>query len=1576
MESLTRLSSEQLALLTLMLKKRKLSSRETNSLPLAPVPRDRYLPLSFAQQRLWFIDQLEPGNAVYNCPAAVRLEGRLRLDVLEKVVNEIVRRHEALRTRFEVEAGEPIQVIDEWEPRSLEVEDLTVLGREQREAEVRRIAREEARAGFDLSRGPLLRVKVLKLAEEEHALFYTMHHIVSDGWSVGVLIREVCALYEAFSEGKPSPLEELEIQYADYAVWQRERLAGEGLEREVGYWKERLKDAAVMELPTDHPRPAGPSYRGGRERVEIGPELSEGLKRLSQREGATLFMTLMAAFKVVLMRYSGEEDVSVGTVIANRGRREVEGLIGFFVNTLVMRTDLGGNPSFRELIGREREVCLGAYARQEAPFEKLVEEINPERDLSRNPLFQVMMVLQNAGREELEMSGLKVRGIGDETVAAKFDLTLTLTEGGGGIAGSLEYSLDLYEGETIRRMTGHYERVLNEVVRDVEQRIGEIELMSEAERRQIVEEWNETGREYGEGRLVHEVIAEQARRNGEAIAVKSERGELSYGELDRRTARLARYLGNKGIGPEDVVGISTDRSAEMVIAMLGVLKSGAAYLPIEGSYPEERVRYMLEDAKVKALLTQGEAGKRWSDNRVTPQVIDLESDWEQIIEGREDGPNLKVDGDNLAYVIYTSGSTGRPKGVMVRHGGLVNYLKWASEAYRIEEGEGAPVNSSAGFDLTVTSLYGPLVSGKKVDLLDEEEGIEGLAKALSREGEYSLVKITPAHLDILAQQMEDVEMEGRARVLVIGGEELRAVRLRHWHERARGTRLINEYGPTEAVVGCCVYEVDGTEGVREAVPIGKPIANAQIYILDEELRPVPIGVRGEIYISGAGLARGYLGKPELTADRFIPNQFGRVGGELLYRTGDVGRYLSDGNIEFMGRVDEQVKVRGYRIELGEIEAALNEHQGVEQSVVVARENERGDKRLIAYVVGEAMAATAELKKHVRMRLPEYMIPDVIMALEKMPVTANGKVDRKRLPSAKGADRHAEREYVGARTPVEEMVANIFEDVLRGDRVGVHDNFFEIGGYSLLATQVVSRARKMLGVEIGVKRIFETPTVEGLAQLIENAIKTGEKDETPPLVRAPRGGLLPLSFAQQRLWFLDRLAPNNPFYNISSALRLEGRLNLEALEFAINEIIRRHEVLRTRIEVEAGEPVQTIDEWKFRRLAVEDLTNLNQEDREAEVRRMASEEARTGFDLSRGPMLRMKVLKLEEEQHVVLFTMHHIVSDGWSMGILIREFGALYRAHSIGYAREEAPLEELPIQYADYAIWQRNLLQGEVLERQLGYWRQQLADLAPLELPTDYPRPAVTSHYGASLRLELSVELSQRLRELSRSGGATLFITLLAAFQTLLMRYSGREEIAVGSPIANRTRAETEALIGFFANTLVLRTRVEGGLSFQELLGRVREVCLGAYAHQDLPFERLVEELRPERVLGEMPLFQVMFVVQNAPVPSLELPDLALTVLDADLGWAKFDLYGVVTEVGRQLQVSFIYNSEIFSRTRISRMIGHFKTLLESIVENPYKAVSQLPMITPEEHQAIIAASAPSKNRRPRRSVQTQELQKS
>ena len=1528
-ERLEKLSPAERALL--LKASREKSSRLEKSKSIPRRARRTESPLSFAQQRLWFFDQLAPNSPLYNIPFALRLSGELRVDVLRRTLTEIARRHDILRTRFGLRGDKPAQIIDSPAEVALPLIELSGLEEQRREEQARSLAREEAQRPFDLTRGPLWRTALLRLGDREHIALFTMHHAVSDDWSLRVLVNEVAALYEAYLNGEDSPLPEVEIQYADYAEWQREYLAGGSLEAEAGYWKTQLRDVAVLDLPTDHARPAAPSYWGGTEKVEIGKALSEGLKRLGQREGATLFMALMAAFKVLLMRYSGEEDLVVGTSVANRTRGEVEGVIGFFANTLAIRTDLSGNPSFRETIRRVREVALGAYAHQEAPFEKLVEVVNPERVLSRSPLFQVLMTLQNTRLGELEIRGLKICCVEWEPGTSKLDLTLNLTEERECLSGGLEYSLDLFEVETIRRMIRHFERLVAEVVRDAEQRIEEIELISAAEKRQIIEEWNETAAPYPQDRCIHELLADQAGRTPDRISLVGEGQVVSYRELNRRAGRLAAYLRRLGVGPEVVVGLCLGRSVEMVVAVLGVLKAGGAYLPLDVESPLERLSFILEDSGAGVVLTEQKLEGRLP--AFGGQTICLDLEQMRINEERTREPESGVRSENLAYVIYTSGSTGRPKGVMAPHKGLCNLAEVEKRVFKLGDQSRVLQFASLSFDASVWEIFGALAAGGSLHIYARERAMPGddLGNIL-REDQITTVTLPPTVLAALAQE-ELIHLQ----TLIAAGEACAMEIVEKW---AGGRKFFDAYGPTEATV--CASMSKCAAGSNRRPTIGRPIANTRIYILDREMKPVPIGVRGDLYLSGVGVTRGYLGSPGLTAERFVPNPFGDAGRERLYRTGDVARYLSDGSIEFIGRVDDQVKIRGYRIELGEIEAVLNEHPLVRQSAVVSEEDVNGSKRLVGYVAGGGGATVTELKRHVRERLPEYMVPETIILLGEMPVTASGKVDRKRLPQSLSANDPSGElgpKTVADQTPVEEIVAGIFKEMLRVVRIGRSDNFFEIGGHSLLATQLASRVRQTFGVEVGVRSMFEDATVAGMARKIEEAMRSAEKGAAPPLVRVSRAGGLPLSFAQQRLWFIDQLDPGNAAYNIPGAVKLKGRLDLNALERSVNEVVRRHEALRTRFEVEESKPVQVIDEWRPRRLEIADLTSVPREDRNEEVERIVSEEAETGFDLRRGPLLRVKVLKLDEDEHVLLYVMHHIVSDAWSMGILIREMGTLYRAYSCG---EESPLEELPIQYADFSVWQREWLQGEALENQLAYWRRQLGE-EPLatELPTDRPRPARQTHRGAQRTGRLPAALSDSLKALSLKQNCTLFMTLLAAFKILLSYLTGHTEITVGADIANRNCAEIENLIGFFVNQLALRAELPRNSTFVEFLEKVRAITLGAYAHQDLPFEKLVEALNPDRDEGRAPLFQVKVMLQNAPVEELILPELTLSPVAATTNTAKLDLLLNLHDTEDGLNTTLEYNTELFEESTARRILDRFRTLLGRIVQQPDARLQEL-----------------------------------
>jgi amino acid adenylation domain-containing protein len=1037
-------------------------------------------PLSFAQQRLWFFNQLAPGSPLYNIHAAVNLTGALNVPVLERSINEILNRHEALRTTFAVVDERPVQIVNEPFKLKLSVISLQKVGGHEQQVMERML--EEAHYPFDLTTGPLLRAKLLQLGRAEHVLLLTMHHIVADGWSMGVFVRELAALYEAYIGGRPSPLPELPIQYADFAVWQREWLEGQRLEEQLDYWKQQLAGSPpVLELPTDKPRPPVQTYRGAHETLLLSESLSRSLKELSRREGATLFMTLLTAFSTLLSRYSGQADILIGTPIANRTRAETEELIGFFVNTLVLRTRLSGEPTFRELLKRVREAALGAYEHQDMPFEKLVEELQPERSLSHSPLFQVMLDLQNAPMQALELQGLKLTPLEFDSQTAKFDLSLTMGEAETGLSGLLEYNTDLFDAATIKRMLKNFQTLLSSIAANADAPLSRLPLLAEAEKRQLLVEWNDTRTDYASAvGCIHELFEQRAEEAPHAVALCFGEQALSYGELNERANRLAHYLRRLGTGPEVLVGICLERSIEMVVGLLGILKAGGAYVPLAPTHPKERLALMLDDAQVKVLLTQESLLAQLPEHKATK--ICLDRDWTMIVEESAAHAPGRALPRNIAYVIYTSGSTGRPKGVAVSHSNLA-HSTLARISHYDEPVSAFLLLSSFAFDSSLAGLFWTLSQGGM--LVIPEEGAHQdpthLARLIDRHSISHLLSL-PALYALLLEQAADGQLS-LLRTVIVAGENCPPSLVERHRERLPQALLFNEYGPTEATVWSSVYDCGAYKEGR-SVPIGRPVANTRIYILDSHLQPVPIGVVGELYIGGDGLARGYFNHPALTAERFIPDPFGDIPGTRLYKTGDMARYLEDGNVEFTGRNDFQVKIRGYRIELGEIETAIAQHPAIKEAVVAAREVAPGNKRLVAYIVaqGEDTPTTRQLREFLKEKLPEYMLPASFMLLDELPLTATGKIDRNALPVSE-AGVEAEDSPLAPRTAVEEVLARIFAGVLSLERVGINDNFFEAGGHSLLATQVASRVREAFQMEMALRKIFEEPTVAGLAEAL-------------------------------------------------------------------------------------------------------------------------------------------------------------------------------------------------------------------------------------------------------------------------------------------------------------------------------------------------------------------------------------------------------------------------------------------------------------------------------------------------------------
>jgi len=1504
---------------------------------LRPQARPDAARLSFSQEQVWLMQQLFPESCAYNELLVLRLSGPLEPRVLNQAIHEILRRHEILRTCFCVIDGELRQRVQPLQLVNLPVAEMR--GSSPAGTELQTIVLEEVKRSFQLDRDPPVRFMLFKANEQEHFLILAAHHIVCDGASMDILVRELGLLYQAYMSGEESPLPDLPFQYADFAAWQRESL--QSWDEQLLYWRQQLAGVPVLELRGGEPRPAIMGYEGGRVSFQVPAGLVDRLKELSHQQDATLFMGVMAAYQVLLSKYSGQRDFAVGTAAANRSRKGTEDLIGFFVNTIALRTRLDSRMNFLQLLNEVRRKAIEGYEHQDVPFVKLVEELHPERDLSRTPIFQAMLVFQPPLSNQWKFDDLKFSLLEVETGIAKFDLTLRMIETSSGLQGFLEYGRDVFGPETIQRMAGHLRLLLQTMTTEPEKPIAQISMLTEAERRQLLIEWNQTQVSHPQ-QCVHQLFEGQAIQTPDAIAVECEDLRLTYGELERRANQVAHYLKKLGVAPEVRVGICVERSLEMVVGLLGILKAGGVYVPLDPAYPAERLAYMLEDAQVMILLAQSPFLGKLNGHQA--HVVPLD-DWRQFSNESEHKPSGIVASDNLAYVIYTSGSTGKPKGVMVSHSAFANHLHWRQRAYPLSAQDRFLHKASLSFDIAGWEIFAPLVAGAQLILAAPggQQDSAYLAKLIA-ERNVTVAHFNPAMLQAVLE--EPMFRTCRALKRVFCGGEAMSTGLQKLFFATVTADLHNQYGPTETTVDVLCWDCRPERPARKGVPIGRPVDNTVAYILDSDLQPVPVDVTGELYIGGHPLARGYLDLAEMTAAKFIPDPFSGQPGGRLFKTGDLVRWRADGNIEFLGRRDRQVKVRGFRIELEEIETALLSHPAMKEVAVVAHQAEDGNQRLVVYLVSEA--SHDELRDYLKGKLPEYMIPAAWVSLEKLPRTPSGKVDIQTLREAPIEEASDLQDRM--LTTVEEVLSGIWEQLLGITNVGAQENFFDMGGHSVLATRLISRVREVFDVELPLRTVFEAPTVAAMAARVESARRSGPELKFPPLKAATRAHDLPLSFAQQQMWLLHQLHPKSAAYNMATALRLEGPLDVEAVKRAFTEIARRHEVLRTRFSERDGKAIQEVLPPAPVDVLILDLEKLPESERLEEAQRRAQEEAMLPFDLACGPMLRVQLLRLGQEQHVLLATLHHIAGDGWSTGILVRELMHFYGAYA---RKEKSPLPELSVQYADFAVWQREWLQGELLEKQLAYWRERLSSLEPLELPMDHVRPARMSHQGGSVHFKLPMELTGKLKVLCRRHGVTQFMSMLAAFQVMISKYAARESVAVGTPIANRNHAEIEGLIGFFANTLVLETNLSGNHDFAQVLKRVRQVTLDAYQHQDVPFEKLVEELAPQRELSRSPLFQVMLAMQNTEQQELQLSELKVSSFEIESESAKFDLLLTLNEKVGGIQGKLVYARDLYEAATIERMVEHLRLVLEKMVNEPEVRIGEVSLLSGEERQQVL-----------------------
>ncbi|MFF7652578.1 amino acid adenylation domain-containing protein, partial [Streptomyces sp. NPDC007983] len=1476
--------------------------------PPVPVARDGGpLPLSYAQRRLWFAAELDPESTEYNSGGAVRLTGPLDVASLRRALDALVARHESLRTTFAEADGEAVQLVRPAAPVDLPVVECAP-------ADVPGRIRAALGGVFDLLTGPLLRPTLLRVAEEEHILVLAMHHMITDGWSMGVALRELDQLYRG------AELPPLALQYADFAAWQRERLTPDALAAGLEHWRTRLAGAPVLELPTDRPRPAERTWAGALAQFEVPAEVAARFTEVCRERGVTLFMGLVAAVQLVLSRYSGQQDVVVGTVTSGRDRAELESLIGFFVNTVALRTRIDERGSVAGLLADVRETVLDAFAHDEIPFDRVVDAVVSERDPSRSPLVQALVSMETPPAPTTG-AGLTWRDQPFDVDTAQFELAVDFAVHDGALTGMINYNTGLFDEATIRQLGAHLAAVLTEMA-DPDKPLSAVRMLTSEEEHTLTRGWNDTAAEVP-APLLPELFAAQAARTPDAVALVHGDERLTFAELDRAAGRLAHRLRERGAGPDTIVGVCAERGTDVIVALLGILRAGAACLPIDPAYPADRVRHMLSDSGAATVLVQEHLAGRFADHAGTLLTLDRGAD------GAPEAPAVPaLTADHLAYVIYTSGSTGLPKGTLIRHGALRNLFAHHRRRMFEPTSQGRRMRmaqtASISFDASCVALLW-LVGGHQLHAVDHETHIDPRAfRAYLRDARIDVIDEAPTYLrELIADGLLTDETHVPS-VVVFGGE---AVDGQIWDTLRAHPEVTayNFYGPTECTCDSLTWTAQGS-----ARPlIGRPVGNARAFVLDARLRPVPAGVVGELYIEGAGLARGYVGKPGLTAGRFVACPF--TGGRM-YRSGDLVRWTREGTVEFLGRRDDQVKVRGFRIELGEIETVLARHPHVTQAVVVAREDRPGIKRLVAYVVG-ADADAAELRAYAAGALPDYMVPAAWMRLDALPLNQSGKVDRRALPAPDPAA--LATAYTPPGTAAEKAVAAVWADVLGLDRVGAHDNFFDLGGDSILTTRAISRLR-VAGYDATVRDLFNAPTVAGLAALASAA---GEAAE--PVRPVDRDGVLPLSYAQARLRFAAENDPGSIEYNSGIALRLTGPLDLRALRGALDALVARHESLRTTFGTVDGQGVQVIH-----RAAPVPLPVLTPAagSADAVIRSLFAEV----FDLRTGPLLRPTLVRTGDQDHILVLSMHHIVTDGWSMNVITRELTELYEGRD---AAEPA------IQYADFAVWQRDRLTPQALEHGLDYWRGQLLGAPVLDLPTDRPRPAERGTRGASHRTVLPAGLLARLNEVCQSHGATLFMGLTAAVQLLLSRYSGQRDVVLGTVTSGRDRAELEDVVGFFVNTLALRTVIDESATGDALLASVRRTVLDAFAHAEVPFDRVVSAVGTPRDPSRTPLVQAV-ISYESPAEGHDRTAAAPGALrwsdhPLESRTAQFDLTFDFGEADGEFQLDLVHNTDLFDESTVRRMAHHLVTVLTALADDPGRALFQLELLSEDERLALL-----------------------
>ncbi|MRX42078.1 amino acid adenylation domain-containing protein, partial [Flavobacterium sp. LC2016-23] len=1490
--------------------------------------------LSHGQRRLWVLDQLQEDFTAYSRPISYDMQGTLDLTALTESFRKLIERHESLRTIFIVKDGEPRQLIQAVETIHFEIPVTDVSHSENKENAIEEVLTAMAVSPFDLAKGPLFKAVVLKLGNDQHRLLFAIHHIISDEWSMQVLVRDLISAYNTIVASAASSLAALPIQYKDYAAWQLQELSTGKLADSRNYWLTKLGgELPVLDLPSDYVRPSVQTYNGAQTHVVFSEATSQAFKQYIKEQDSTLFMGLVSLIKVLLYRYSGQEDIIVGTPIAGREHSDLEHQIGFYINNLALRTKFEGNGSFTNLLQLVKQTCLEGYDNQSYPFDLLVDELELSRDLSRFPLYDVVVVLandQSASEEIEEMEGLSVSSVRVAVNTSLYDLTFWFKEDTSGqISAHIEYNTDIYSAERINRLGFHLGKLLDSIVSDSSLSLDQLPLIEAEEHTALLEKYQGEIVSQSSLTTLISLFEAQADEQKEAIAVRYEGSKLSYQELEERSNAVAHYLQTQhAIGKGSIVGILQDRSKDLVISILGILKAGGAYLPIDRNYPSDRIAYMLRDGNVSLVIT---------DTAITEyEVTSVNStDLKEIVENHpKTRLHTAVSGEDLAYVIYTSGSTGRPKGVMISHSAVVNYLNWANENYYKNEADyPGCLFTSLSFDLTVTSLWSGLLRGDVLEILSSKEDDFATLQKVFSSNSIRTVKLTPSHIQVLAGL--DLTSTHIA-VAIVGGERLTAHHVSILKGLNPSMKIYNEYGPTETTVGCSVALVEQ----ENTITIGRPISNTSLYVLDSNHQLVPIGVQGELYIGGAGVFKGYIGNEALTAERTLSNPF-REG--MLYKTGDTVSWDNEGNLRYHGRKDDQVKIQGHRIELGELSAIIAESNLLEQFEVLVVSDGVLPSLVVYYIGSEEKAG--EVKACLGARLPSYMVPHYYVGMEEFPLTTNGKLDQSKLPSPQGV---SAKIYSAPETATEKQLAKIWSELLLVQQVGAEDNFFELGGNSLKAIRLVSMVAKEQSVKIVLKDIFATSSLRELAKLIDQQ----ESTALVAIEKVADAAYYTASYAQKRMWTLNQFTEARVAYNTSMSYWFHGDLSIEVLNQAFLELINRHEILRTVFKMIDDEVRQVVlDIHNFSKVVEYiDLSAIeNARDLVKEKQRLVIE---SPLDLENGPLIKVTVFEVAENEYLFVLVNHHIISDEWSVEILIDEIKYIYNKIRTG---EKLGLEPLPIQYRDYAAWEAKELENDKLLHHKSYWLNELSgEITPLELPTDYTRPPVKTFSGAHYNYQFETNSAKNFTKLITGSGNTMFMGVLSVVKMLLYRYTGTADIIIGTPISGRVHSDLENQLGFYLNTLVLRDELSGDMSYEALLAQVKETCLNAYEHQLYPFDLLVEELDVSRDLSHSPLFDVMIVWQEGSRESSETLDSIEIIEDSETFVnSKFDITFYFSKQNDNLQLTIEYNTSLFSVSRIARMASHLEELLALVVAAPQTSIGKYNYLSDAESANIL-----------------------